>query len=449
MAKLHDMEELVGTIIDDDVKTYMKEALICYMTGAYRATIVLTYIALFDDIFKKLEELSKVNKVARKIFIESSKKRLEQEPFEYDLITSLKSSNLMGELEVDFLDILRTLRNKAAHPSGHLPSAEEARFIYYEAISRFLSKPILSTRQLVEQIIDRMSESNFFHSHEIDIMAKVARKETANLHPEAIPFLISKLLDSLEEESKKDNSQKMLCSMAFSPPTENTLSELRKKIIENKVSNPDYQELICELFSSNGELYNELHEVTYGRVSNLLTETVRKTGRQVQYDFLMHPISVFASLFRNKSAASVIEANYAAFEALTDKHIYSSLFIQTFSEFIPARGFIGKALLEKAGSTVFDKANDFAKKAHQLDKVIAENYTPRFCFRIISAVFFAAKNGAFSAESLVKTNFSSLPLIASKAFDFYDKSPELVPENFIKINGSDDGLEDLLQIISL
>lgn len=449
MAKLHDMEELVGIIIDDDVKTYMKEALVCYMTGAYRATIVLTYIALFDDIFKKLEQLSKVNKVAKKIYSESSKKRLEQEPFEYDLINALKTSSLIAELEIDFLDILRTLRNKAAHPSGHLPSAEEARFIYYEAISRFLSKPILSTRQLVEQIIDRMSESNFFHSDEIDVMSKVARKETANLHPEAIPFLISKLLDSLDDDSKKSNSQSMLCCMAFNPPTENTLQELRKKVIEEKVSNPDYHEIICELFSCNGNLYNELHEVTYGRVGALLKESVRKTGLFVQYDFLKHPISVFASLFKTQAPNLVLEANQEAFQALTEKFLFSPQFIETFNGFIPAQAFIAKILIEKASSTNFDKANDFAKKIHALDKVISDNYTARFCFRILSAVFFAAKIGAFSADHLLKTNFSSIPMITSKAFDFNENSPDKALEAFVKINGNNDEYEELLDILSL
>lgn len=131
MAKLTDMEELASKIIDKNVQSYMREALTCYMTGAYRATIVLSYIALFDDILAKLDVLAKVNKKAKKIYDEVSKKRGNQEVFESDLINQLSSNNLLTSLDSTFLDILRQLRNKAAHPSGHKPSAEEARFIYF------------------------------------------------------------------------------------------------------------------------------------------------------------------------------------------------------------------------------------------------------------------------------------------------------------------------------
>ncbi|MFK3934789.1 hypothetical protein ACI2JB_14490 [Pantoea agglomerans] len=447
MARLYDMEELVGQVIDEDVKQYMREALTCYMTGAYRATIVLTYIALFDDIYKKLEQLAKVNKVANRIFIASSKKRQEQEVFEYDLISSLKSSSLMSEMEVTFVDILRQLRNKSAHPSGHLPSAEEARFIFYEAISRFLSKPILSTKTIVEQITSRMSESNFFHSPDIAVMAKVANKELSNIHPEAIPFLISKLVDSLSNDDVQSNSKKFLCSMAFSPPTENTLTQLREKIIEAKASDPEYYELICELLSSNGDLYKELHDVSYGRINNLLMETVKKTGLQIQYDFLLHPITVFESLMRSNSPKEILEKNEDSFNSLLEKFLYSSYFIEVLKDYILVRGIIGRKLIDNAGSNSFEIANDFAKKIYNLDKVISENYTDRFCFRLLSSVLKASNSGAFSSESLIKTKFNSLPYIKEKAKKYNFESPDAAKDQFVIILEKDDEFDYFINIV--
>lgn len=447
MARLYDMEELVGQVIDEDVKQYMREALTCYMTGAYRATIVLTYIALFDDIFKKLEQLAKVNKVANKIFTSSSKKRQEQEVFEYDLIISLKSTGLMSEMEATFFDILRQLRNKSAHPSGHLPSAEEARFIFYEAISRFLSKPILSTKTIVEQIMSRMSESNFFHSEDVGVMAKVARKELSNIHPEAMPFLISKLVDSLNNQEKQSNSRKLLCSMAFSPPTENTLAQLREKVIEAKASDPEYYEVICELFSSNGDLYKELHEVSYGRINNLLSETVKKTGLQIQYDFLLHPITVFESLLRSSAPKEIIEKNESSLNMLLEKFLYSSYLIEALKEYVLVRGQIGKKLTDNAGSNDFETANNFAKKIYNLDKVISENYTDRFCFRLLSSVLKASNSGAFSSESLIKTKFNSLPCIKEKAKKYNFESPDAAREQFIMILDKDDEFEYFINTV--
>lgn len=147
-TKLTDMEELLGTVIDPQVKDYMSEALTCYGVGAHRACIVLCYISLFDHVFRHLEELAKVNKEARRVFTDASKKAEDQQAFETYLMNQLVASRLMPKRDKDFFEILRVLRNKSAHPSGHVPSAEEARFVYAESIRRFLSKPILSTQVL-------------------------------------------------------------------------------------------------------------------------------------------------------------------------------------------------------------------------------------------------------------------------------------------------------------
>ena len=108
MPHLHDMEELVNSIEDDQAKDYMKEAMSCYMASAYRACIVLTYIALFDDIIKKLGELSNVNGKARKIYNEAKKKINSQDVYESYVIDQLQSNSLLPSLDTSFLETLRT-----------------------------------------------------------------------------------------------------------------------------------------------------------------------------------------------------------------------------------------------------------------------------------------------------------------------------------------------------
>lgn len=58
MAHLTDMEELRATIPGADIRDYMREAMSCYMASAYRGAVVLSYIALFDDLLAKLGELA-------------------------------------------------------------------------------------------------------------------------------------------------------------------------------------------------------------------------------------------------------------------------------------------------------------------------------------------------------------------------------------------------------
>jgi len=58
MSGLADMEELISTVPDKDVADYLREAFICYGTGAYRACIVLVHIALFDGLRRKINALA-------------------------------------------------------------------------------------------------------------------------------------------------------------------------------------------------------------------------------------------------------------------------------------------------------------------------------------------------------------------------------------------------------
>lgn len=445
MARLSDMEELAGKILDPNAKEFMREALTCYMTGAYRATIVLTYIALFDDIYKKLEQLAKINKIAKEIFISASRKRKEQEPFEYDLITSLKKTGLMTDIESTFLDILRELRNKSAHPSGHTPSAEEARFIFHESINRFLSKPILSTTKIVESIIEKLADSNLFHDVQVDQLAKVAQKETSNLHEKALPLLITKLVEALDDDSVSVNSQRFLCGFAYEPIFKNSLSLIRTKLIEEKVSNSFYAPYICELLSSNGSLYDKLHEVTYGRLDNLLMKKIQEGNLQLQYEFLEHPITVFISLFEKNDPEVVLSLNSKSFDALLKKYLFIPYFIEQTTKFTAVKNHIGKNLYESASSTNKNTANNFAKKIHLLDDVLSENYSERFSLILLSGIMIASNNGALSAQNLIRTKFTSIPKIKANAKEYISKNPDESKVSFIDAINSEDEYDYLTQ----
>ena len=145
MAGLIDMEELVGTVDDKDVADFLREALACYGTGAHRACVVLTNIALFDSLRRKLKALAPVNGVAKAVSDEIEPLAASQKVSETPLIHKLKATGILTQLEAQILEQIVNQRNKAAHPSGHKVSAEEARFVFAEAIGKFISQPIRET----------------------------------------------------------------------------------------------------------------------------------------------------------------------------------------------------------------------------------------------------------------------------------------------------------------
>jgi hypothetical protein len=57
-SHLVDLDELVLLCRDEKAKAYVTEAVSCYRAGAFRAAIVVTWVAVCYDIIDKLREIA-------------------------------------------------------------------------------------------------------------------------------------------------------------------------------------------------------------------------------------------------------------------------------------------------------------------------------------------------------------------------------------------------------
>ena len=146
MPGLTDMEEMLSRIQNKQIADYMREALGCYSAGAYRACVVLSYIAVFDDLRQKLEQLAAVSAAAKEIFREVQTRANDQQVFESRMIESLKSHSLISEGEGFGLEQIRVLRNKAAHPSGLHPRPSKRDMFISRLSTSFFLKTFLKRR---------------------------------------------------------------------------------------------------------------------------------------------------------------------------------------------------------------------------------------------------------------------------------------------------------------
>lgn len=420
MSHLKDMEELLFSIGDTNSRDYMKESMACYMAGAYRASVVLSFIALFDDILKKLGELGAVNSKAKGIFDTASKKRDNQEIFESYLIDQLKSNALLSSLDAEFLEKLRWFRNKAAHPSGHHSSAEEARYVFAEATQRFLSRPILSTTQLADEVLISLSDTNFFPSNKIEVIKEVVQKSLINLHGEAYPYLIAKLLDKKNSSSKelKNNCVSFLSGMARLNDKE--INEcLKKYVIVKKASSNDFGVLIITLMGSNGELFNGLDDVTYGRLQVLIRERIENIKDATLHTILMHPVNMFISLFSKCSSEFVLEKLDKEFNEFLKKFIYSAKFLKNIGRHKLPLDAVIHELIQRAGSNDFTTANEFVENIGEIDKLLGDSFSQSEAFEIIFGVMSAAIVGAFGAIDVRNAYFNVAPKLRGKAKEYF------------------------------
>ena len=149
-----DLEELLGRVRDASAKEQIREAINCYHAGAYRSSIVSTWVAVVFDFVGKLRELDMTgNQAARAKLQQLETIRANHElpkllSFEKELVKAAKSEfDLISPVEAIDLERLFEDRNRCAHPSltalddVFRPSAELARAHIVATIHNMLSQP--------------------------------------------------------------------------------------------------------------------------------------------------------------------------------------------------------------------------------------------------------------------------------------------------------------------
>lgn len=438
MAHLRDMEELIGTIDDINMQNYMREALRCYMTDAHRACIIMSFITIHENIYTKLDRLSLVNKTAKKILDEISPLKENQQVFEKEMIDRLSRENIISKLDASFIEILGKLRNKAAHPSGHSPSAEEARYIFSESITRFLSKPILSAHQVSDEIIESLGGGNLFPTLKVSDYAIIVQHELSRLTIEGLPYLLNKLIKNLDDtnESIRINALRFILGMGSEGAKEDVLSSLRKILIEKQIHKTERENCIVLLISCNYKLLEGLNDPTYLRMNQIIINNNEQVDPSTPTLKLKHPLQSLNSISKIDPAISKLKL-HSATEAIIQKFKYNTDLYRIIKNQAWMMDIFFDALLNMARAYDFGTANDFAKFIVNADDEISQLLNEKQCFSLLAGIYKARTYGATHSERIVNNNFNSIPKIREKALKGSQDEKELCQKILKDIVGDD------------
>jgi len=174
VTTLSDLDELILRCKDEQAKKYIREAVSCYKVGAFRSSIVATWIAIVFDFLDKLRELSLTgDKKADAQLEEFEKARRDK-----DIPKALKFEKNILELardefelisHVEFLDLERLSedRNRCAHPSmvskdeTFDPPAELARLHIRNAVCYLLQHPPVQGKHALDRLMSDISSEYF------------------------------------------------------------------------------------------------------------------------------------------------------------------------------------------------------------------------------------------------------------------------------------------------
>jgi hypothetical protein len=416
MAYLRDMEELIGTIEDIDMQSYMREALRCYMADAHRACIIMSFITIHENIYTKLDRLSLVNSTAKKIYDEITPLRESQVVFEKEMIDRLSKENIISKLDASFVNLLGSLRNKSAHPSGHSPSAEEARYVFSESISRFLSKPILSAHQVSDEILESLGGGNLFPTLKITDYATIVQHELSRLSPEGLPYLLNKLIYNLDSpnETIKKNALRFLLGMGYVGAKDEVLASMKKILIEKQIHKTEREECIVVLISCNYKLIEDLSPPTYIRLNEVIIKNNESSDITTPINKSKHPLQnlrVISELAPEKSQGHFKRS----VNSIISKFKYNiDLFpiVQNCSWMMDE---LFEILLNQARAYDFTSANTFAKFIINADEEVSKILTNKQCFSLLVGIYKASTYRATYSEKIVDNAFKSIPLIKEKA----------------------------------
>jgi len=368
--------------------------------------------------------LAPVNSAAKAVSSLIEPLAANQKVFELTLIHQMKAAAIITQLEADILEQLNKQRNKAAHPSGHLVTAEEARFVFSEAIQKFLSQPIRQTSVLVASIMTKISGPNFFPSAMMSDINAVVQQETQSLDPAAMPQLVAKLVETVEgpDSVAARNASLFLLSL-----TGRREPAIRKTIVNGfldaKSAINAHAQLVAILISSDPSLLLSLTPATRMRVEALLLKNANATGITVPYAELRNPAHVLGASVAVLGEAFMTTHHKQFVDWVIEKAPNAPEFIIAMKTSPALMGELLERYLARASHSQWDQSNSFATALPAMDTALGVALSDEDAFRMVAAVAKGADWNGFGPMELANGKFTSVPALKAKAVSFAAANP--------------------------
>ncbi|OYQ76096.1 hypothetical protein [Wohlfahrtiimonas chitiniclastica] len=243
---LIDLDELLLKCRDKSAREYINDAIKCYKAGAYRASIVSTWLAVMYDIINKLQELSLSNDAAARVKYEEYQKSASKAElsellkFERTILKyCLNDLNIISHIEFNNLERIREDRNKCAHPSVSAdneifqPTPELARQHIRIAVESLLAHPPAQGTKALESLI-KIIQSEYFPKDLEQITQTLQASPLHNARTSLVRNFVIICLKEMFNQSMQSDIEKYYNILKV---TNNMYPDIYVETLNTKISN--------------------------------------------------------------------------------------------------------------------------------------------------------------------------------------------------------------------
>lgn len=313
---LRDMELLLNKVYDNEIKSYLLEALKCYSAEAYRACVIISIIGGIHDLHNKLKSLAPSNKDIAALEKSVSQKKEELKPYERLLIDGCAKSNidLLSSFEAKELNLCIDIRNDCAHPSDYICTAEAARYVYSTIIDILASKPALLGQQYINSLYNSINSDTYFPRYDNDEIKIFVNKQLKLCSRRMIKPLAQKLVKGIMSESSCINNNKLFFLSNMSQILNNDFDI----IIQPLLLNSEFHSKIMVILSANTEIISNLSNENIKRLLHIFKSYIEQN---LGYNQIILEVLLDTKLSDTTYNNNIVELLNYNYDKMTDNQI--------------------------------------------------------------------------------------------------------------------------------
>ncbi|TBZ79682.1 hypothetical protein [Rhizobium leguminosarum] len=412
-----DKESVLARVHNLDSRGYLAEAIDCYHAGAYRASVVMTACAVFEDLRYKLRDFAPFDDTAMRVSKLIEEAFDEQRSYEARVFEQLKNSKMLGEPgNKRYLSELLTARNHAAHASG-LPTTQikAAKFIS-EGVERVLGKKLQWAEKGVSELLERMKRIDLFPSF-VQNRSIIAAEELENLDPRVHSKMIMLIADGIGKHSALYDKNARLVFECFAEQCDPEMrSYLFEKLINGRTL-PSTSTWLLDVIAADPEILAfkaKNSSAVDAALSAIITDAPDDNERLAQLSV------IFEAMLSTQSEAVLCERYRETIRALCNR-----LWMRPLTSALGKEG----RLRDMAEHVLLARTRDHTAAEHLLEQIyskwehgeealFAKYLTDRAALTLIVNLCLAGDAGMDRCSKLTKRGCTYILDIRAKAIKF-------------------------------